>query len=96
MTSPITLVEIDGVALDLDNVEYSIYLTHGRSRVTDGATPSSASITIIPERGALPSAPEIGQVLRIEAHNLPRFRGQITDLTFTQSIIRHLLPFLKP
>jgi hypothetical protein len=86
MTSPITLVEINGFPLDLDNVEYSIYLTHGRSRVTDGPTPSSASITIIPESGSMPYAPEIGQVLRIEAHNLPRFRGQITDLTFTHVI----------
>jgi hypothetical protein len=81
MTSPITLVEIGGNAIDFENVEYSIYLTHGRGKITDGPTPSSASITIIAQE-SMPAV-SIGDILRIEAHSLPRFRGQITDLTIT-------------
>jgi hypothetical protein len=81
MTSPITLVEIGGNAIDFENVEYSIYLTHGRGKITDGPTPSSASITIIAQE-SMPAV-SIGDILIIEAHSLPRFRGQITDLTIT-------------
>jgi hypothetical protein len=78
MASPITLIEIGGSAIDFSDVEYSIYLTHGRSQITDGPTPSSASITIIAQ-DAMPAV-SIGDVLKIEAHSMPRFRGQITDL----------------
>jgi len=79
MPTPITLVEIAGNAIDFGDVEYSIYLTHGRSSITDGPRPSTASITLI-SQDTLPAV-SIGDVLRITAHSLPRFRGTITDLT---------------
>ncbi len=80
MTSPITLVEIAGVALNLDDVEYQVQVQHGRNDVTSQPEASSASITV---RGSQGIAAKMSDPVVIQAYGFDRFTGEISDLTIT-------------
>ncbi len=80
MTSPITLVEIAGVALDLSDVEYQVNVQHGRNGVTSQPEASTAQITI---RGASGVTAEMSDAVVIQAYGFDRFTGEISDLTIT-------------
>jgi hypothetical protein len=80
MTSPITLVEIAGVALNLDDVEYQVQVQHGRNDVTSQPEASSASITI---RGSQGIAAQMSDPVVIQAYGFDRFHGEISDLQIT-------------
>jgi hypothetical protein len=80
MTSPITLVEIAGVALNLDDVEYQVQVQHGRNDVTSQPEASSASITV---RGSQGIAAQMSDPVVIQAYGFDRFHGEISDLTIT-------------
>jgi hypothetical protein len=82
MTSPITLIEVGGVALDLSDVEYQINVQHGRNDVTSQPEASTAQITI---RGASGVSAKMSDPVTIQAYGFDRFTGEISDLT-----IRHL------
>lgn len=80
MTSPITLIEIAGVALDLADVEYQVNVQHGRNDVTSQPEASTAQIAI---RGAAGVAAQMSDPVTIEAYGFDRFTGEISDLTIT-------------
>jgi hypothetical protein len=80
MTSPITLVEIAGVALDLSDVEYQVNVQHGRNGVTNQPEASTAQITI---RGASGVSAQMSDPVIIQAYGFDRFTGEISDLTIT-------------
>jgi hypothetical protein len=71
----LTAVTINGTPVrcaDLDAV-----ITHGRQKVTDGPTASSATVTIYnPDMPAW----EAGDPMRVTVHGVPRFTGTITDV----------------
>jgi hypothetical protein len=78
MTSPITLVEIAGVAVNLDDVEYQVSVQHGRNDVTSQPEASTAQIVI---RGASGVAAKMSDPVVIQAYGFDRFTGEISDLT---------------
>lgn len=80
MTSPITLVEIAGVALDLSEVEYQVSVQHGRNDVTSQPEASTAQIVI---RGASGVAAKMSDPVVIQAYGFDRFTGEISDLTIS-------------
>lgn len=80
MTSPITLITIAGVSLDLNDVEYQVNVQHGRNDVTSQPEASSASITI---RGPQGIAAKMSDPVTIQAYGFDRFMGEISDLTIT-------------
>jgi len=80
MTSPITLVEIGGVALNLDDVEYQVSVQHGRNDVTSQPEASTAQIVI---RGASGVAAKMSDPVVIQAYGFDRFTGEISDLTIS-------------
>jgi len=80
MTSPITLVEIAGVALDLSDVEYTVNVQHGRNGVTNQPEASTAQITI---RGTSGVTAKMSDPVVIQAYGFDRFTGEISDLTIT-------------
>jgi hypothetical protein len=80
MTSPITLVEIAGVALDLSDVEYQVNVQHGRNGVTNQPEASTAQITI---RGTSGVTAQMSDPVVIQAYGFDRFTGEISDLTIT-------------
>jgi hypothetical protein len=80
MTSPITLVEIAGVALDLSDVEYQVSVQHGRNGVTNQPEASTAQITI---RGTSGVTAKMSDPVIIQAYGFDRFTGEISDLTIT-------------
>jgi hypothetical protein len=80
MTSPITLVEIAGVALNLDDVEYQVSVQHGRNDVTSQPEASTAQIVI---RGASGVAAKMSDPVVIQAYGFDRFTGEISDLTIS-------------
>lgn len=80
MTSPITLVEIAGAAVNLADVEYQVNVQHGRNGVTSQPEASTAQITI---RGATGVAAQMSDPVSIQAYGFDRFTGEISDLTIT-------------
>jgi hypothetical protein len=80
MTSPITLVEIAGVALDLSDVEYTVNVQHGRNGVTNQPEASTAQITI---RGTSGVTAKMSDPVIIQAYGFDRFTGEISDLRIT-------------
>jgi hypothetical protein len=73
-------IELAGVALDLDTVEYQVQIQHGRSDVTTSPQPSNAQIII---RGATGVDVEISDTLVIKAYGYHRFTGNISDISIT-------------
>lgn len=84
MATQITGITIAGVAVDFGSVEYAIQIKHGRERVTDSATASSASMVLFVQTETLPSA-NVADLLNIQAYGVDRFTGRITDVE-----IRHI------
>lgn len=79
MTTQITSITINGSSIALSDIEYAIYVTHGRSNVTDSATASTLSMTIFCRTSAMPTV-AMAQMVNVQAHSKPRFLGRITDL----------------
>jgi hypothetical protein len=73
-------IELAGVALDLETVEYQVQIQHGRSDVTTSPQPSNAQIII---RGATGVDVEISDTLEIKAYGFHRFTGQVSDVEIT-------------
>ena len=73
-------VLVNGVALDLENVEYRITVSHGRNDITAAPAPSDASMTLY---GFLSIPVEISDVVEVEAYGVTRFTGRVTDTILT-------------
>lgn len=73
-------VLVNGVALDLESVEYRINCSHGRNDVTSAPQPSDASMTLL---GFLTIPIEISDIVEIEAYGVTRFTGRVSDLQLT-------------
>jgi hypothetical protein len=80
VTSPITLVDIAGVALDLSDVEYQVSVQHGRNGVTNQPEASTAQIVI---RGTSGVTAKMSDPVVIQAYGFDRFTGEISDLRIT-------------
>ena len=78
--SPITSISIAGVSLNLDDVEYSVSVEHGRNDVTSSPTPSSCQISI---RGSQGVAAVMSDEVEVYAYGFDRFHGKISDLSIT-------------
>ena len=76
----ITDIELAGSPLDLDEVEYQVFIQHGRSDITAAPQPSNAQITI---RGSAGVEAEIADTLIIKAYGAARFTGEISDVRVT-------------
>lgn len=76
----ISEIDLNGTPLDLDDVEYSVSIQHGRSDITASPQPSNAQITI---RGSVGVAAEISDVITIKAYGARRFTGEISDVQIT-------------
>lgn len=73
----ITDIAINGTPLDLDTVEWSVAIDHGRNDVQSPPQASSAEIVLYgPDLDV--TVPVSGE-LTIEAYGVPRFTGRITD-----------------
>ena len=71
-------VLINDVALDLEDIEYDVRITHARSDIKAQPEASTAQVIL---RGATGTGVEIGDELRIGAYTgICRFRGTVTDL----------------
>jgi len=80
MSAPINTIEVAGVPVDLDSVEYQVSITHGRNDVTAQPEASNAQISV---RGPLGVTAGIADTVTIEAYGARRFTGQITDVEIT-------------
>lgn len=69
---------VNGIALDLDGVEYRVTVSHGRNDITSGPTPSDASMTLI---GFLDIPVDISDSVEVQAYGVTRFTGRVTDVT---------------
>lgn len=78
--SPITSILIAGVSLNLDDVEYSVSVEHGRNDVTSSPTPSSCQISV---RGSQGVAAVMSDEVEVYAYGFDRFHGKISDLSIT-------------
>jgi hypothetical protein len=76
--SPTVLV--NGVALDLENIEYRVTVSHGRNDITAPPQPSDASMTLL---GFTSIPVAISDVVEIEAYGEARFTGRVTDTSLT-------------
>ena len=77
----VTEVAINGTPLNLDEVEWSIAIDHGRNDITQAPQASTAELTLY---GFLTIPAEISDLLEITAYTTyPRFTGTITDVTLT-------------
>jgi len=76
----ISEISLNGTPLDLDNIEYQVQIQHGRSDVTANPQPSNAQIII---RGVTGVNVEIADLVNIQAYNLNRFTGEVSDVTIT-------------
>jgi hypothetical protein len=76
----ISEIALDGVALDLDSIEYQVQIQHGRSDVTTSPQPSNAQIII---RGSVGVDVEISETLVVKAYGFHRFTGEVSDVTIT-------------
>ena len=73
--SPTVLV--NGVALDLENVEYRITVSHGRNDITAAPQPSDASMVLL---GFLTIPVDISDIVEVESYGVTRFTGRVTDV----------------
>ena len=70
-------ITLAGAALDLDDVEYSVSIQHGRSDVTTSPAASNCQIVI---RGPVGVAAEIADTIEITAYTERRFTGEVSDI----------------
>lgn len=80
MTAPITQVTIDGTALDLGQFEYQVNVMHGRSDIRSTPEASTAQVIL---RGGIGPTLTPGLPMTIRAYGVPRFTGQVSDLSIT-------------
>jgi hypothetical protein len=80
MTSPITHIIIGGVTLNLDDVEYQVNVTHGRSSVSSQPEASTAVIVV---RGSQGLNIALADSVDITAYGFRRFTGEVSDLAIT-------------
>ena len=74
----ITSVTVNGVALDLEGIEYRVTVSHGRNDITSNPQASDASMTLF----GFASIPiEIADTVVINANGAARFTGRVSDLT---------------
>ena len=74
----ITSVTVNGVALDLEGIEYRVTVSHGRNDITSNPQASDASMTLF----GFASIPiEIADTVVINANSVARFTGRVSDLT---------------
>lgn len=79
ITSPVTSVLLDGSPLDLDTVEWSVIVSHGRTDIAGSPQPSTARLTLtLRSPDVLPDA--IARTLEVESHSTPRFTGEVTGM----------------
>ena len=76
----IPTVLVNGVALDLEGVEYRITVSHGRNDITSAPSPSDATMTLL---GFLSIPVVISDVVEVEAYGVTRFTGRVTDTILT-------------
>lgn len=76
----ITDIDLAGVSLDLDDVEWQVSIQHGRSDITAAPQPSNAQIIV---RGSVGVNAEIADSLVIRAYGARRFTGEISDVRVT-------------
>ena len=76
----IPTVLVNGVALDLEGVEYRITVSHGRNDITAAPAPSDATMTLL---GFLSIPVVISDVVEVEAYGVTRFTGRVTDTILT-------------
>ena len=76
----IPTVLVNGVALDLEGVEYRITVSHGRNDITSAPAPSDATMTLL---GFLSIPVVISDVVEVEAYGVTRFTGRVTDTVLT-------------
>lgn len=76
----IPTVFVNGVALDLEGVEYRITVSHGRNDITSAPAPSDATMTLL---GFLSIPVVISDVVEIESYGVTRFTGRVTDTVLT-------------
>jgi hypothetical protein len=76
----IPTVLVNGVALELENVEYRITVSHGRNDITAAPSPSDASMTLL---GFLTIPLEVSDVVEVQAYGVTRFTGRVTDTILT-------------
>lgn len=76
----IPTVLVNGVALDLEGVEYRITVSHGRNDITSAPAPSDATMTLL---GFLSIPVVISDVVEIESYGVTRFTGRVTDTVLT-------------
>ena len=76
----IPTVLVNGVALDLEGVEYRITVSHGRNDITSAPAPSDATMTLL---GFLSIPVVISDVVEVEAYGVTRFTGRVTDTILT-------------
>lgn len=74
----ITSVTVNGVALDLEGIEYRVTVSHGRNDITSNPQASDASMTLF-GFAAIPIA--IADTVVINANSVARFTGRVSDLT---------------
>ncbi len=74
----IPTVLVNGVALDLEGVEYRITVSHGRNDITSAPQPSDASMTLL---GFLLIPVDISDIVEVQAYGVTRFTGRVTDVT---------------
>lgn len=80
MTTPIDDIFVNGVALAVNDVEYQVIVSHGRSDIGSFPQPSSATIIV---RGSTALNLGVGDLVEILAYGYDRFHGNVTDLSFT-------------
>jgi len=80
MTSPITHIIIGGITLDLNDVDYQVNVTHGRSSVS---TQPEASTAVIVVRGSQGLDIALADTVDITAYGFRRFTGEVSDLAIT-------------
>lgn len=73
-------VSVNGVALDLEQVEYRITVSHGRNDNTASPQPSDASMTLI---GFLTIPVAISDLVVVESYGVTRFTGRVTDASLS-------------
>jgi len=76
----ISEIAINGVPLDILDVEYSVAIDHGRNDITNPPQASSADLVV-----RISSWPDIkiSYLLTIEAYGVRRFTGRITSMDLT-------------
>jgi hypothetical protein len=77
MTAPINFIKLNGVDVDLSDVEYQVSIQHGRNDVLSQPEASSAQIVIRGSRGV---QAKMADFMQIEAYGFARFTGEVSDI----------------